>query len=437
VNPTPSLPLRRIRVPPYDALDALVAVRADPADAETRDAVAEILAAVQAEGDVALQRFQARFDSVSLAPAEWEVPPASWQDALRRLEPAVREALELAAERIRRFHAGQVEASRLSLEDDGTLLGTRVLPLDAVGVYVPGGTAAYPSSVLMNVIPARVAGVERVVAVTPPGGTTDAVLAACAIAGVTRLYRLGGAHACAALAFGTATIPRVDKIVGPGNRWVAEAKRQLVGVVGIEMVAGPTELLIVADGSADPAHVAADLIARAEHDEDASPWLVTPDEGLVTAVERELGARLAAAPRLGIARVALERNGVAVLVPDLATAMAVANRKAPEHLELLVAEADRWLDAVRHAGAVFVGVATPEPVGDYVAGPSQVLPTAGTARFASPLGVSDFITRMSVVRYSAARLARDAKAIETLARAEGLHGHAEAIRVRGTRGAGG
>jgi histidinol dehydrogenase len=399
--------------------------------------VADIIAAVQAEGDVALQRFQARFDGVSLAPAEWEVPPASWQDALRRLDPAVREALELAAERIRRFHAGQVEASRLSLEDDGTLLGTRVLPLDAVGVYVPGGTAACPSSVLMNVIPARVAGVERVVAVTPPGGTTDAVLAACAIAGVTRLYRLGGAHACAALAFGTATIPRVDKIVGPGNRWVAEAKRQLVGVVGIDMVAGPTDLLIVADGSADPAHVAADLIARAEHDADASAWLVTPDEGLVTAVERELGARLAAAPHGGIARAALERNGVAVLVPDLATAMAVANRKAPEHLELLVAEADRWLDAVRHAGAVFVGAATPEPVGDYVAGPSHVLPTAGTARFASPLGVYDFITRMSVVRYSPARLARDAKAIETLAEVEGLHGHAEAIRVRGARRSGG
>lgn len=427
---TSALSLRRIRVPPYDALDALLAVRAGPADAETRDAVAGIIAAVRAEGDAALQRFQARFDGVSLAPAEWEVPAASWREALRRLDPAVRGALELAAERIRRFHAGQVEASRLSLEDDGTLLGTRVLPLDAVGVYVPGGTASYPSSVLMNVIPARVAGVERIVAVTPPGGTSDAVLAACAIAGVTRLYRLGGAHACAALAFGTATIPRVDKLVGPGNRWVAEAKRQLVGVVGIDMVAGPTEVLIVADGSAEPAHVAADLLAQAEHDADASAWLVTPDEGLVAAVERELGARLAVAPRAAVARAALERNGVAVLVPDLVTAMAVANRKAPEHVELMVADADRWLDAVRHAGAVFVGAMTPEPVGDYVAGPSHVLPTGGTARFASPLGVADFVKRMSVVRYSAARLARDAAAIEALARAEGLHGHAEAIRAR-------
>jgi histidinol dehydrogenase len=417
-------------VPPYEALDAVLSARAGVADAGTRDAVAGILAAVRAEGDAALGRFQARFDGVSLAPDEWEVPPASWQEALGRLDPAVREALELAADRVRRFHAGQVEASRLSLEDDGTLLGTRVLPLDAVGVYVPGGTAAYPSSVLMNVIPARVAGVERVVAVTPPGGTTDAVLAACAIAGVTRLFRLGGAHACAALAFGTATIPRVDKIVGPGNRWVAEAKRQLVGVVGIDMVAGPTEVLIVADASADPSHVAADLIAQAEHDTDASAWLVTADEALVTAVERELGTRLARAPRAEIARASLERNGVAVLVPDLATAIAVANRKAPEHLELMVADADRWLEAVRHAGAVFVGAATPEPVGDYVAGPSHVLPTAGTARFASPLGVYDFVKRTSVVRYSAARLARDAAAIEALARAEGLHGHAEAVLAR-------
>ena len=422
--------LRRLRVPPYDALDAMLSARAGVADAETGDAVAGIIAAVRAEGDAALARFQARFDGVSLAPDEWEVAPASWQDALGRLDPAVREALELAADRVRRFHAGQVEASRLSLEDDGTLLGTRVLPLDAVGVYVPGGTAAYPSSVLMNVIPARVAGVEHVVAVTPPGGTTDAVLAACAIAGVTRLFRLGGAHACAALAFGTATIPRVDKIVGPGNRWVAEAKRQLVGVVGIDMVAGPTEVLIVADGSADPGYVAADLIAQAEHDTDASAWLVTADEALVTAVERELGARLARAPRAQIARASLERNGVAVLVPDLATAIAVANRKAPEHLELMVADADRWLDAVRHAGAVFVGAATPEPVGDYVAGPSHVLPTAGTARFASPLGVYDFVKRTSVVRYSAARLARDAAAIEALARAEGLHGHADAVLAR-------
>jgi histidinol dehydrogenase len=430
VRTTASTILRRVRVPPHEALDALVSAGVGMADAETREAVGGILAAVRVEGDAALRRFQEQFDRVTLAPEDWELPPTAWREAADRLDPAVRHALELAAERIRRFHAGQVESSRLSLEDDGTMLGTRVFPLDAVGVYVPGGTAAYPSSVLMNVIPARVAGVGRIVAVTPPGGTTDAVLAACAIAGVTRLFRIGGAHACAALAFGTATIPRVDKIVGPGNRWVAEAKRQLVGVVGIDMVAGPTEVLIVADGSADPAQVAADLIAQAEHDVEASAWLVTTEEPLVAAVDRALEAQLAEAPRARIARAALERHGVAVLVPDLETAIAVANRKAPEHLELLVADADRWLEQVRHAGAVFVGAATPEPVGDYVAGPSHVLPTGGTARFASPLGVYDFVKRTSVVRYSAARLARDAAAIEALARAEGLHGHAEAVRVR-------
>jgi histidinol dehydrogenase len=282
----------------------------------------------------------------------------------------------------------------------------------------------------MNVIPAVVAGVREIVAVTPPGGVTDAVLAACEIAGVTRLFRIGGAQACAALAYGTATVPRVDKLVGPGNRWVAEAKRQLAGVVGMDMVAGPTEVLIVADAAARPAHVAADLLAQAEHDREASAWLVTPDEELVAAVERELEARLATAPRAGIAREALARNGVAVLVPDLATAITVANRRAPEHLELLVEDADRWLDAVRHAGAVFVGPFTPEPVGDYVAGPSHVLPTGGSARFASPLGVYDFVKRMSVVRYSAARLARDVADVVILARAEGLDGHAEAVLAR-------
>jgi histidinol dehydrogenase len=389
-----------------------------------------MLEAVRAEGDAALRRFQHEFDGVDLAPAEWEVPREAWEAARARLDPALRGALERAAARIRAFHEDQREASRSSLDDDGTLVGTRVLPLDVVGVYVPGGTASYPSSVLMNVIPAVVAGVREIVAVTPPGGTTDAVLAACAIAGVTRLFRIGGAQACAALAFGTATVPRVDKLVGPGNRWVAEAKRQLAGVVGIDMVAGPTEVLIVADDSARPAHVAADLLAQAEHDAEASAWLVTPDEALVAAVERELEARLATAPRAEIARAALGRHGVAVIVPDLATAMTVVNRRAPEHLELLVRDADRWLDAVRHAGAVFVGPFTPEPVGDYVAGPSHVLPTGGSARFASPLGVYDFVKRMSVVRYSAARLQRDADDIVTLARAEGLYGHAEAVRVR-------
>jgi histidinol dehydrogenase len=426
----PVVRLRPYRVPPLSALAELLSATRAAADAATRETVTAMLEAVRAEGDAAVCRFQLEVDGVDLAPAEWEVPREAWEAARARLDPALRGALERAAERVRAFHEDQREPSRSSLDEDGTLVGTRVLPLDLVGVYVPGGTASYPSSVLMNVIPAVVAGVREIVAVTPPGGITDAVLAACAIAGVTRLFRIGGAQACAALAFGTATVPRVDKLVGPGNRWVAEAKRQLAGVVGIDMVAGPTEVLIVADDSARPAHVAADLLAQAEHDREASAWLVTPAEGLVAAVERELETRLATAPRAEIARAALARHGAAVIVPDLATAMTVVNRRAPEHLELLVRDADRWLDAVRHAGAVFVGPFTPEPVGDYVAGPSHVLPTGGSARFASPLGVYDFVKRMSVVRYSAARLQRDAGDIVTLARAEGLYGHAEAVRVR-------
>jgi histidinol dehydrogenase len=342
----------------------------------------------------------------------------------------LRRALEHAAERIRTFHERQREDGFLTIEEDGTRLGTRVIPLDAVGVYVPGGTAAYPSSVLMNVIPARVAEVGQIIAATPPRGVTDAVLAACAMAGVDRLFRVGGVQACAAFAFGTPTIPRVDKLVGPGNRWVVEAKRQLAGLVGIDMLAGPTEVLIIADESADPRHVAADLIAQAEHDGDATAWLVTTHPPLVDAVERELATQLARAPRGPVAARALATQGLAILVPDLETALAVANRKAPEHVALLVRDAASHVDAIRHAGAVFVGPDTPEAVGDYLAGPSHVLPTGGTARFASPLGVYDFVKRMSVIQYAPARLAADAADVIALAEAEGLPGHAEAMRVR-------
>jgi histidinol dehydrogenase len=422
--------LTRFTVPPFDALAGLLGPRGAAGDSATRAVVAGIIEAVRDQGDAALERFQREFDRVDLAPSAWEVPPAEWAAARARLAPAVRGALERATERVRAFHERQREASQVSLDGDGTTVGTRVLPLDAVGVYVPGGTASYPSSVVMNVVPARVAGVRDIVAVTPPGGITDAVLAACAIAGVSRLFRVGGAQACAALAFGTATVPRVDKIVGPGNRFVAEAKRQLAGLVGIDLVAGPTEVLIVADHTADPGHVAADLLAQAEHDADASAWLVTCHAPLIEAVEARLAECLSRAPRGAIARAALERDGVAVLVPDVATAIDVANRRAPEHLELLVDDAGRWVESVRHAGAVFVGDASPEPVGDYVAGPSHVLPTGGTARFASPLGVHDFVKRSSVIAYTPARLARDAADIIALAEAEGLPAHAQAVRAR-------
>jgi histidinol dehydrogenase len=306
----------------------------------------------------------------------------------------------------------------------------KVTPLDRVGLYVPGGKASYPSSVVMNAVPALVAGVQEIIAVVPPSGVTDVVLAACALSGVTRIFRIGGAQAVAALAFGTATVPRVDKIVGPGNRWVAEAKRQVVGQVGIDMIAGPTEVLIIADATASPARIAADMIAQAEHDEDATSWCVTTDATLADALPAALETALAAAPRAAIARAALERNGVVIVVPEMRDAIEVSNRRAPEHLEILAEGAERIAGGIRHAGAIFLGDQTPEPVGDYLAGPSHVLPTGGTARHASPLGVYDFVKRTSIIRYSAERLAADAEAIVALAEAEGLWGHAQAVRIR-------
>jgi histidinol dehydrogenase len=334
-------------------------------------------------------------------------------------------------DRVREYHQHQREEGFRLAGDDGSVVGMKVTPLDRVGLYVPGGKASYPSSVVMNAVPALVAGVKEIVAVVPPQGVTDAVLAACALSGVTRIFRIGGAQAVAALAFGTATVPRVDKIVGPGNRWVAEAKRQVVGQVGIDMIAGPTEILIIADGSASPARIAADMIAQAEHDEDATSWCVTTDAAVADAIPAALDAALAGAPRAAIARTALERNGLLILVPGMREAIEVANRRAPEHLEILADGAERIATGVRHAGAIFLGDHTPEPVGDYLAGPSHVLPTGGTARYASPLGVYDFVKRTSVIRYSPERLAADADAIIALAEAEGLYGHAEAVRVRG------
>jgi histidinol dehydrogenase len=286
----------------------------------------------------------------------------------------------------------------------------------------------------MNSVPALVAGVQEIVAVVPPNGVTDLVLAACALSGVTRIFRLGGAQAIGALAWGTATVPRVDKIVGPGSRWVAEAKRQVVGQVGIDMIAGPTEILIIADGTAVPERVAADLLAQAEHDEDAVSWCVTTDPALADALLAAIEAALARAPRAAIARAALERNGLVVLVPSMREAIEVANRRAPEHLAIVAEGAERVATSIRHAGAIFLGDDTPEPVGDYLAGPSHVLPTGGTARYASPLGVYDFVKRTSVIRYTRTRLADDADAIIALAEAEGLYGHAEAVRLRAVSG---
>ncbi len=429
VLPRDSGMIRRIAVPPFESLDPMLPQRAG-SDPATREAVAAILDDVLRRGDDAVREYTRRFDGVDLPPSAWELDPAGWQGALDRVAPRLRAALAGAVDRVREYHLHQREEGFRLAGEDGSVVGMRVTPLDRVGLYVPGGKASYPSSVVMNAVPALVAGVREIVAVVPPQGVTDLVLAACALSGVTRIFRIGGAQAVAALAFGTATVPRVDKIVGPGNRWVAEAKRQVVGQVGIDMIAGPTEVLIIADGNASPARVAADMIAQAEHDEDATSWCVTTDSGVADALPAALEAALAGAPRAAIARAALERNGLVIVVPTMREAIEVANRRAPEHLEILADGAERIANGIRHAGAIFLGDHTPEPVGDYLAGPSHVLPTGGTARYASPLGVYDFVKRTSVIRYSPERLAADADAIIALAEAEGLYGHAEAVRVR-------
>jgi histidinol dehydrogenase len=342
----------------------------------------------------------------------------------------VRANLRLAARRIRVFHERQRQESWRFRDATGAVLGQQVTPLDRAGVYIPGGTAAYPSSVLMNVIPAKVAGVGEVIGVTPPGRAADAVLAAARIAGIDRLFRVGGAQAIAALAYGTRLIPRVDKICGPGNIWVATAKRLVFGAVDIDMIAGPSEVLVIADAAATPAHVAADLLSQAEHDPLAASILVTPSASLVARVQAELQTQLAALPRREIARRALRRHGTAFVTASLAEAVELANRLAPEHLELAVRDPERWVKKIRHAGAIFLGEHAPEPFGDYLAGPNHVLPTGGAARFSSPLGVYDFIKRSSIIGASRATLAKLGPPVIALARLEGLEAHARAVALR-------
>lgn len=421
--------IRKLVLPPFEQLDPFLPKIA-VADRSTSATVAEILADVAQRGDLAVREWGAKLDKVDLAPAQWELPRAEWERALSRIDVELVHALETAAERVRIYHERQRDDGYRILEADGSILGMRVSALERVGLYVPGGKAAYPSSVIMNAVPAAVAGVEELVVVTPPAGVTDAVLAACLIAGVTRIYRIGGAQAIAALAYGTATIKRVDKIVGPGNRWVAEAKRQVNGVVGIDMIAGPTEVVVIADDTAQPIRVAADLIAQAEHDEDAASWCVTTSRALADAIPAALEVLLARNPRREIARKALEQHGLIIVVNTMAEAVEVVNRRAPEHLQISTREPDLVAADVRHAGAIFLGDDTPEPVGDYLAGPSHVLPTSGTARFASPLSVHDFVRRTSIIQYTRDRLLQDAGRIIALAESEGLYGHAEAVRVR-------
>jgi histidinol dehydrogenase len=400
---------------------------------DVREAVTAILADVAAEGDAALLRYTARFDRLTLTPDRLRVSPGEIAAAKARCPAAQLEALSLAAERIRAFHARQVPEDVRYEDAAGVGLGLRWRPVDAVGLYVPGGTAAYPSSVLMNAIPARVAGVRRLVVVAPtPGGEgSPLVLAAADLAGVDEVYRVGGAQAVAALAFGTASIDRVDKVVGPGNAYVAEAKRQVFGRVGIDMIAGPSEVVIVAEaGSAPPEWLAADLLAQAEHDTRAQSILITEDAAFADAVAAAVEAQLARLERAEIARESWEVLGAMITVPRLAGAADLVDALAPEHLQLVGAAAEALEGRVRHAGAIFVGAFTPEVIGDYVGGPNHVLPTGRTARFASGLAVHDFLKRTTLLACGREQFARLAPAAATLARAEGLEAHARAVEIR-------
>ncbi|WP_213517626.1 histidinol dehydrogenase [Paenibacillus montaniterrae] len=402
---------------------------------EQNAAVQQIVAAVKAEGDAALLRFTEQFDRVKLSSEQLRVTDEEIQAAYAQVDEAFLLAIREAADNIRRFHEKQLRNSWMDLAEDGTMLGQIMRPLKRVGVYVPGGKAAYPSSVLMNVIPAQVAGVPEIVMVTPPatGGTEGIdpyILVAAAEAGVKELYRVGGAQAVAALAYGTESIAPVDKICGPGNIYVALAKRSVYGVVDIDSIAGPSEIVVLADDSADPAYIAADLLSQAEHDEMASAILVTASEKLAQAVIAEVDSQLASLPRYEIAKASIEQYGAVLLVASLEEGIKVVNQLAPEHLEIMTVDPMSQLSYIENAGAIFLGPYSSEPVGDYFAGPNHIIPTNGTARFSSPVNVDDFLKKSSMILYSKQALLANGHKIMTLARHEGLEGHARAIEVR-------
>ena len=398
--------------------------------------VADILADVQARGDAAVLEYTARFDGLqAVAMAELELTQAELKAAFDSLPAAQRKALEAAAARVRRYHEAQKKASGESWtyrDEDGTLLGQKVTPLDRVGIYVPGGKAAYPSSVLMNAIPAHVAGVGEIIMVvpTPKGEKNPLVLAAAYVAGVTRAFTIGGAQAVAALAYGTATVPKVDKITGPGNAYVASAKKRVFGTVGIDMIAGPSEILVLADGSTPAEWVAMDLFSQAEHDELAQSILLCPDAAYLDAVQNEIDRLLPTMPRAAIIAKSLNDRGALILTRDMEEACAISNRIAPEHLEVSSNDPHRWEPLLKHAGAIFLGAYTSESLGDYCAGPNHVLPTSGTARFSSPLGVYDFQKRSSLIEVSQAGAQPLGAIAAELAYGEGLQAHARAAELR-------
>ncbi len=402
-------------------------------DLTAAEVVERIINDVRNEGDAALIRYTELYDGPRMTAETLVVSEAEFAAARAAVDPAVIASLAKALANVRRYHAEQVPKSWLVDREQGARLGQRCLPIERVGVYVPGGTAAYPSSVIMNIVPAVVAGVQDITMVVPPardGSVNPYVLAAAEAAGATRVVKAGGAQAVAALAFGTETVPKVDKITGPGNIFVTLAKKAVYGYCDIDMLAGPSEILIVADETADPAYIAADLLSQAEHDVLASSILITDSPVLADAVERETDRQLALLPRAGIARDALGRNGLIIVADNIAAAMELANAAAPEHLEILTADPFDQLPAVRHAGAVFLGPYSPEPLGDYLAGPNHVLPTGGTARFYSMLSVETFIKRTSIIAYTEAALAAVSEDVIRLAVAEGLEAHANAVRIR-------
>jgi histidinol dehydrogenase len=417
----------------FDAAFARLVAVDTAADRRIDEAAAAIVDDVRRRGDTALLEYTNRFDRMN-APsvAALEIAAADMRAALESLPVEDRAALEAAARRIQAFHEKQRGESWSVTEDDGTELGQRVTPLDSVGVYVPGGLAAYPSSVLMNVIPAHVAGVRQIVMVSPtPDGARNAlVLAAAALAGVTQAFAIGGAQAVAALAHGTATVPAVDKIVGPGNAYVAAAKRHVFGTVGIDMIAGPSEILVICDGATSPDWIAMDLFSQAEHDELAQAILLTPDASFIEAVQGSVARLLPTMPRRAIIEKSLAGRGALILTRDLEEACAVANRVAPEHLEISTDEPERWAGKIRHAGAIFLGRHSSESLGDYCAGPNHVLPTARTARFSSPLGVYDFQKRTSLIRVSPAGARTLGEVAARLADGERLPAHAASARLR-------
>ena len=395
------------------------------------DVVTDIIKNVRSRGDEALYEYCRRFDGAelsSLAVTEKEIA-----EAVARVDERFLDVLRRAAANIRRFHERQVRNSFILNDEDGVVIGQKIIPVDRAGLYVPGGTAAYPSTVLMDAIPAKIAGCREVVMVTPPGRdgrVNPVILAAASVAGVDRIFKVGGAQAVAALAYGTESIPKVDKIVGPGNAFVAEAKRQVFGIVSIDMIAGPSEILVVADGRSNPRHVAADLLSQAEHDKLASAVLVTDSYDLALAVQAELEEQIPRLERQEIARASIDKNGKIIVADSLRVAIDIANEIAPEHLELCVDNPFDYLDSIRHAGSIFMGRNCPEALGDYFAGPNHTLPTSGTARFSSPLSVDDFVKKTQYTYYTKEALGRVAADVGYFARQEGLTAHAKSATVR-------